>query len=215
VQVNVFDGIRPMQDLMFLAQADVNPESAGADYYILDSEFNNLNNTVFRTPNGTGRLEALGGPPELLRVYMRDVEFRIPQDDHFSNLEAFLATAFFDGVTETVSGRASENGGVTSFTGTSGQTHVDVDPGLWWVPMDAAYVSWSGDGEASIASVTPVCPSADNTFGFTGQDKTDCSLRFTFASPLSAGQSVSFDWEAAVKPWPDGVTVPDTSGWGN
>ena len=44
-------------------------------------------------------------------------------------------------------------------------------------------------------------------------DRQDCPIRFTFSSPLSAGQSVSFDWAAAVHPWEPGVAVPDTSAW--
>lgn len=205
VQVTVFDGVRLDSRVEYLAHTSVttNLNAVGADYFILNSRFNNQNNTLFRTIGENGDFD-------LLRVYFDSTEVKI-HGNYFQNLFRFLSVGRFKDVTDTNSGRVSESEGTVSFTATAGQTYVDVSPNLFWVPVSEEYVTYSGAGAGLIASVVPVC--SGNVVAFelptVNVDRRGCDLRFNFAAPLSAGQAVAFDWTAAVHPWEEGVTVPE------
>ena len=187
------------------------------EHFILNSKINNRTNALFAVGGaGLGILAELGDPDnENAFVLFQDSELRLPQDDHLWNLQAFLTFSYHNGTVDTASGRTSESSGTVSFTASGGETYVDVDPELWWVPMKEEYVTYSGADAGLIASVLPECPNThadvQDAFGMpTAQrdDRRDCDLRFTLTRALTAGEQVTFDWTAAVQPWPDGVTVP-------
>ena len=205
VQVNVLDGVRLDGRVEYLARTSVSTSgnAVGAAYFILNSRFNNMNNTLFRVYGSNGDFD-------LLRVYFDNTGVKI-HGGYFDNLFHFLSVGRFRNVTDTNSGRVSESEGTASFTATMGQTSLDVSPNLFWIPVSEEYVSYSGADAGLIASVVPVCADTVVTFELptTNSDRRGCDLRFIFASPLSAGQAVTFDWAAAVHPWEDSVSVPE------
>ena len=185
-------------------------------WFILNTKVNTSSNTLFKAPNGTGRLEGMDDPDnENAFVLLRDSEFNL-HDSHFENLEVFLTFSYHDNSVDRLTGKTSESEGTVSLTAAGGETYIDVDSDLWWVPMQEEYVTYSGADADLVASVAPVCSGTVKAFGLPlsdNDDKRDCDLRFTLTRVLTPGEQVTFDWAAAVQPWPDGVVVPDTSGW--
>ena len=135
-------------------------------------------------------------------------------DDHFYNLQTFLTFSYHDNSVDTYSGHRSESSGTVSFTASGGDDHrrgprtlVGADEGgvrdvhrgrRWPHRVGAAGVS---EHHADIQDAFGM-PTAQR------DDRRDCDLRFTLTRALTAGEQVTFDWTAAVQPWPDGVTVP-------
>jgi hypothetical protein len=190
-----------------------------AHVFVLDSKFNNANTYLFGAGVATsGELRYVSDPDnQNAKVLFRDSEFNVSGVSGYTDqYETFLTFSYHENSVDTNSGRTSEANGTVSFTAAGGETYVDVDPELWWAPVKEEYVTYFGADAGLVASTHPVCPNGEDTFGLPtsrGKDKLDCDLRFTFSAPLSAGQSVTFDWTAAVQPWPVGVAVPDTSAW--
>ena len=195
--------------LFFDAQASLDTPMR---WFILNTKINMSSNTLFRTPNGTGRLAGLTDPAnENASVFFRDSEFNL-YDTYLDNLEAFLTYSYHDNSIDTNSGRTSESSGTVSLTAAGGETFIDIDPELWWVPMSEEYVTSSGASASLIASVSPVCPNGTDAFGIPSgpsDNRRDCDLRFTLTRSLTASEQVTFGWTAAVQPWPDGVMVPE------
>ena len=188
------------------------------EWFVLDSKFNNTSAALFKA-NGAaaGELFRLEDPDNpYARVFFRDSEFNVPSGSYFLWYETFLTFSYHDNSVDRLTGKTSESAGTVSMTAAGGETFIDVDPDLWWVPMQAEYVTYSGTDAGLVASVAPVCSGTIKAFGLptsNSDDKRDCNLRFTLAGALTPGEQVTFDWAAAVQPWPDGVVVPDTSGW--
>ena len=185
--------------------------------FLLDVRVNNYSPVLFKASGAaSGTLTNIEDPDnQYARVFFRDSEFNVP-GGYMENYETFLTFSYHDNSVDTASGRMSENSGTVSFTAAGGETYIDVDPGLWWVPLKEEYVAYSGGGANLIASVLPEClgthAQVQDAFGLptaSRDDRRDCDLRFTLTRALSAGEAVTFDWTAAVQPWPEGVTVPE------
>ncbi|MEP0548281.1 MAG: hypothetical protein ABJF88_15195 [Rhodothermales bacterium] len=188
------------------------------EWFVLNSKFNNTSAAIFKA-NGAaaGELYRLEDPDNpYARVLFRDSEFNVPPGSYYLWYETFLTFSYHDNSVDRLTGKTSESTGTVNMTAAGGETFIDVDPDLWWVPMQAEYVTYTGHDAGLVASVAPVCSGMIKAFGLptsNSDDKRDCNLRFTFTGALTAGEQVTFDWTAAVQPWPNGVTVPDTSGW--
>jgi hypothetical protein len=210
--VRVFDGLDLQHEITYLAEVRVDANTPGADYFVLNSSFNNTSGVTLRNEDSQGALSGLDGDPDLLNVYWRNVSMKTAHGN--SSAEILLYISYFDGVTDTDTGQGSEDAGTVSFTASGGETYIDVNPDLWMIPLNASYVGVSGTDASLVSSIASTC--GDGTFSFanaTSTNGSNCDLRFHFSSPLSAAQAVAFDWEAAIKPWPNGVAVPDTSTW--
>lgn len=182
------------------------------NWYIVNAKVNNTSGNTLIASQGQGTLDAVDDPTNTnVKVFFMDSEFNLNNGYH-ENLEIFLTFSYHDNSTDRNSGRKSERVGTVNLTATGGETFVDVDPELWWVPMKEEYVTYAGTNADLVASVVPVCPNGDDAFGLPSgrnDDKKDCDLRFTLTRALTAGETVTFDWTAAVQPWPEGVTVPE------
>jgi hypothetical protein len=205
-QVNVFDGIVHDSPHDFIAEVSIHGNSAGVDYFILNSRFNNTTSTIYRCSNGQGTLEGLGGDASKLRVYMGDVELRISAYYH-QNLEAFFALTYFSNVTDTRNDLVSESGGTyVSTSSDRGRDYVLIPTDLFWEPHpEDGTVEMSDDAGGIVSELS----FTDAQGGPLGDDKGAPYLRVDLTRPIGASETVSFGWEAAVRPWPEGVSVPD------
>ena len=205
-QVNVFQGIVNNSPAQFLATVNVHENATGVDYFVLDSQFNNTSNTLYRGLDGNGTLESLPQDLSKLRVYLDNVAFRL-HDGSFQNLELFWAMTHFSGVTDSESGNTSEDASIYVSGGSDGgRTYVVIPTNLFWAPLsDGGTVSVT-DNAGGIVSDVSFSDASGNPLG---SDKRGPHLRVDLTRALGASESVSFSWEAAVRPWPDGVSVPD------
>ena len=158
----------------------VESEATTLDVYVRNASFAGVKRPVMT--GGTT-------PSSRFRVYWRDVSF-----DHWTRTAVSLQ--HFDRVT--ARGRQSENAGSTTVTASGGETWVDIDPGLFYKPMDDAFVTVSG-ADAALYS---------GTWEAVG-DQYDPTIRLALTRPLAAGETVTFDWTAAIRPIPDNVVFPD------
>jgi hypothetical protein len=203
-----------------IVRASIDNASTGATYFFVNSSFQD-HGTLIVDPTGSGKVDGLDGTLDgvisadtsLLRFYFKDTE--IDFGGGYGNSHQVTVTlGRFEGVVDLNDDDLSENSGAVNLTASGGETYVDVDPDLWYVPLDESFVTYTGADADLIASVAPECPNGLDEFGYgeSGNDyRHDCSLRFTFAAPLSAGQAVTFDWTAAIHPWEPGVMAPDFS----
>ena len=205
-QVNVFDGLTHDSPHDFIAQIAIDENAAGADFFVLNSRFNNVTSTLYRAPNGQGTLESLTGDHSKLRVYMDDVELNL-DTTYPSNLEAFFALTYFSGVTDALTSHTSEDGGTyVSTSSDQGRDYVGIPTDLFWEPQGADGLASATDDAGGIVSSVSFTDANGNALG---SDKRGPFLRVDLARPIESSETVSFDWEAAVRPWPDGVSVPD------
>lgn len=204
-QVNVYDGIQSDTPHRWVADVSINGSSAGADYFVLNSRFNNTTSTIYRCSNGQGTLESLGGDPSKLRVYMENTELRINAYYH-QNLEAFFALTYFSNVTDTRNDRTSEDGGTYPSTAADrGRSFVLIPTDLLWEPHpEDGTVSVSDDAGGIVSGIA----FTDAEGNALGDDKGSPHLRVNLSRPIGSSETVSFSWEAAVRPWPEGVTLP-------
>lgn len=205
-QVNVFDGIAHDSPHKFIASVSIHNNAAGVDYFILNSRFNNTTTTLYQNGNGQGTLEGLNGAPGKLRVYMENVDLKIG-GSYLQNLETFFALTYFSEVTNTLNGQTSEDGGTYVSTGSDrGRNYVIIPTDLLWKPhAEDGTVSVVANA-GGIVSGTTFTNAEGNPLG---PDKRGPYLRVNLSRPIGASETISFTWEAAVRPWLEGVTVPD------
>ena len=204
-QVNVYDGIVHESPAKFVASVSIHENAAGADYFILNSRFNNITSTIYMCPNGQGTLASLGPNFDKLRIYMQDVELNLP-NSNFQNLETFFALTYFSDVTDTLNGRTTEDEGTyVSTSNDRGRSFVVIPTDLLWEPDAEDGVVSVMDDVGGIVSGTAFTDADGNPLG---DDKRGPYLRVNLSRPIGASETVSFDWEAAVRPWPEGMTVP-------
>ena len=171
----------------------IHPQAAGVDYRISNSRFNNSTNTLYRTPDGTGRLTSLEGDHSKLRVYMEDTEFNL-YGSYTDNLETFFALTRFRNCTDASSGRTSEDGGTVAYTAEGGENYIDVPTNLMWEPQSPESTTIAG---ALYASYEYVSTEGTPLEG----DRRGPTLRIYLTRALTANEPVSFGWSAAVRPW--------------
>jgi hypothetical protein len=205
-QVNVFDGIVHDSPHKWIAYVSIHENAAGVDYFILNSRFNNTTSTLYRCPDGQGTLESLSGDHSRLRVYMKDVELNV-HGSYTSNLQAFFALTFFSDVTDPTRGYSSEDSGTyTSTSGDQSRDYVIIPTDLLWEPHAEDGMVSVIDDAGGIVSGFAFTDSEGNPLD---SDKRSPFLRVDLMRPIGSSETVSFDWEAAVRPWPEDVTVPD------
>ena len=201
-------------------KTDVDADSPGMDIFVLNSAFNNNTTGVVLTRQHAGTmasLERLGGSADDLRVYWRDTNIKLYDGPSPENAQAFYATGYFDGVTDTEGGYTSEDEVVVAFTATAGQTESPrVPTNLIRSPIDPSYVTVT-------AQPGKTCPATSWEFWFEENWPDPVALPYNdfsatprrgpsvklFFDPLTAGQVIGCDVAMAVRPWPDGVTVPE------
>ncbi|MFN3598019.1 MAG: hypothetical protein ACK41D_12215 [Rubricoccaceae bacterium] len=195
----------------YVIRVDVRTEAQHLDAFVLNSTFRNEYNTVYIAPDGNGRITGLHTPrPDLLRVYWRNNTFRLHRN-HIGNTELFFAMTFFEQCTETNSGRTSEDAGIFTTTAAHvGQSFVVLPTNLFWAPYDLSSVSVTDSHQ--LTQSVEVTNAAGNPLG---DDKRQPFLRVNLSRPIQAGETVTFTYTAAVRPWPAGVTVPEVPGRGS
>ncbi len=177
----------------FILKTDVHPEATGRTVVIRDAVFNNSTNGVVVGLNHQGTLGSIAGDLDLLEVIWDSVQLRL-HGEHFQNLELFFRTGRMRGVVDLNSGRTSEDAGTHTLTASGGETSVEWTTNLLWEP------EWvevqEGEGASGlIASVTVT--------NVSGADKRQPRLRIALTRPLNAGETVSFTYDAAVRPLAD------------
>lgn len=162
-------------------------------------------NTSFRLYVRDASFEAddpvqLVGAPTDTRIYYRRTELSDWDDELIAS-----GREWFDDVTVTaLGGRASEASGSHTYTAAGGETWVAVQPGLFHAPTSAGLVQVS-----NVRSGGAPAPSLyAGTWSAVG-DTYDPVLTLNLARPLTAGETITFDWAAAVRPIPGNVVFPE------
>lgn len=197
-QTVVYDRIIENAPSVFLAQVRTAPDAAGRDAFILNSRFNNQTNSILVAPNNQGKLEFLDAPDKL-RVFLANTEFRL-FDKHLQNLEILFAIGRFHRCTERNSGRTSEDGGVYEAQG--GERTLILPTRLFWEPQLDQYTRFAGEAAAKVSAYR-YCDAEGAPLS---ADKREPYLHVTLTKPLSAGERL--EWQAAIRPWDEGVTAP-------
>ncbi len=201
-QTTLFSQIYADSPQDHLANVYIHPNSTGAEYYIYNSRFNNLTNTLYENSNGTGELSQFEGDLEKINVYMDGVEFKL-HNNHFHDLEIFLALTQLRNCTDTNSGRTSEDSGTFTFTASGGETQIGVPTGLLWEPLDSSFTTVTEGSGANglLHSFEYRAPDGSPL----ADDRRGPNLRLNLTRALAAGEQVTFSWEAAVRPWDAGA----------
>ena len=200
-QVQVFEDISDGPTHYLVEVTVEQDDPAGMDVFIRNSSFDNSSDRLF-SGSGGGRIEDLkgGGDPSKLRVFMEDVTFNM-SDRNFVNAELFFAMARFRNVTDRRSGHTSETRQTlraSDFDGLEAVVPLD----LFWAPLDRDFVTFSGTGGSAMESWEITDADGDAL----GGDKRQPYVRITLSEPLG---SRTLTVDAAVRPWEDGVEVPD------
>ena len=189
--------------------------------FVLNSSFNNTTSAVVATHNNQGSiasLEEFGGSVNDIQIYWRNSDFK--QWDAVDRLAVLYATGYFDNVADSQTGLTSEDTVSVAFTATAGQTESALtQTALMRQPADSSYVTVT-------AQPGKVCPVTGwdfwyNPYGTDLQVGYDVLTEYARPAPkvrllfdsLSEGQEVGCEVAMAVRPWPAGVEVPDTSEW--
>lgn len=155
---------------------------------------------------------ASGAQADSLRAYWKDTHLL-----RFDGDGKEFRASYFEGVTAEYCGGSrdndrcgssnrSDNAGTYTYTATGGETSIDLDPALFFVPQAPEYVRVSN---------VRVNGAAQNVYAGTwtnaGSDANGYKpvLRLALTRALNAGETVRFDWSAAVKPIPAGVVFPE------
>jgi hypothetical protein len=177
----------------FVLKTTVHPEAAGRTIAIRNSAFNNSTNGVVVGLNHQGTLGSIDADLDLLSVIWDSVELRL-HDEHLHNLELFFRTGRMRDVADLNSGRTSEDAGTHTFTASGGETWVEIATNLLWEPEWVDVQEGEGaSGLIGTVSVTNV----------SGADKRQPRLRVDFTRPLTAGETVTLAYDAAVRPLAD------------
>ena len=149
--------------------------------------------------NHRGRLQDLPNHDKI-RVFYDNVDLNVGADKHWSNIELFFATGYFKNVHARNLDRYSEDEGTVTVSASGGERYIDVDTRLFWVP------EMVNVGEGANASGLFDRYEIRNVGG---EDKTKPVLRIHFTRALNAGENPTFNWEAAVRPFPEGFEIPE------
>ncbi len=203
-QTLLFDGIVENGPTEFVANVEASTNVAGLEVFIRDSRFDNNSNTLFRTSDGTGRLSGLGSNADVraskIRVFFEGSEFRL-RSSNTADTESFFSMSRFRNCTERNTGRRSEDAGTLGRTAAGGERSLDVATNLFWSPP-LEHITFGGSSAGLVDRVEVIKPSGDPR---------EPSLRFHLRRALAAGERVDLTWEAAVRPWEDGVVMPPTT----
>ncbi len=126
---------------------------------------------------------------------MDDVKFNL-FDKYISHSELFFATTHFRNCVDVQSGRVSESDGRLLIKASGSETTVDIPTELLWRPMDGSFIEVTASKPDLIGSVEAVRSYPDE------EDWRAPTLRVRLSRALSAGEEVTFDWSAAVRPIP-------------
>ncbi|MEM8598278.1 MAG: hypothetical protein AAGF99_00015 [Bacteroidota bacterium] len=213
-QTVTFSELKGDAPSVFMAEVDIHSEAAGADYFVLDSHFNNtsVSNTLFRNSKANGLLRDLSGDPSKLRVFMDGVAFNM-YGNSFDNLEIFFAVGRMQNCTDARSGHTSEDGSTFSYTANGGETELDLPTNLLWTPLRQNYTSVTeGEGANGLFDSFEYRASDGSELG---EDKRGPEIRINLTRALNPGEQVTFTWEAAVRPWESGIGRPASSSYGS
>ena len=202
-QTTTYEDVHETAESYFVATADFNDDGVGRDVVVRRSSFNNTSNTIIRGSNGGGNLSQFGDTDVTkLRVFWDDVTLNL-HGKYFRNPELWLATGYFRNVTDRKTGNTSEDSGRHSVTARGGETTVDVPTRLLWAPQEPGAVSVRANVSGLVRSVEASRSSPENG------DWRAPLLRVRLSRALRAGERVTFDWSAAVRPF------PSTFSWAN
>ena len=144
-------------------------------------------------------LELVNAPADT-RIYFRRTELSDWDDRYLST-----GAEWFDGVTVAEhGGRASEASGSHTFTASGGETLIGIQPGLFYAPTNSSYVQISNVRSGNVAA-----PGLYSGEWLLAGSPYNPVLRLQMSRPLNAGETVTFDWSAAVRPIPSNVVFPD------
>ena len=193
-QTLTIDGIVEGTPHQFIAKVYVHDLAAGLSVYIKNSQFDNISSTLYRGPDGSGIASRFSGDPSKLRVYMEDSAFNL-HGRNFHNTELFFEMTRFQRCTDRVSGRTSEDSGSFIHTAQGNEQFIDIPTRLFWKPQDLSFVDVSASAGGLVESIEVINPNSNTS------DWRAPSIRVYLSRPLVAGQQVTFDWSAAVRPF--------------
>ena len=195
-QTTTYEDVHETAESHFVAQVKVNRDGVGRDVYVRRSSFNNTSATVLRGPNGSGYLDQFAGADvRRLRVFWDDVVLNVGTN-HLPNLALFFEVSYFHDVTDRKTGNTSEDSGRYTHTARGGETSVDVPTRLLWAPREPGAVSVRASASGLVRSVEAVQSSSKSG------DWRAPTLRVQLSRALRAAERVTFDWSAAVRPFP-------------
>ncbi len=188
--------------------------SAGTRLFLDDVHVRNTSNSVLVGPDNSF---STAGIERYAEVFIQGSSFNL--FDYDMNASGLLRrSAYFRDVTfrgasddrEPDRLYTSEDAGTVTASG--GESVVEVPTDLFYRPIEA----WTEGGEAFSGGRLAFAGSAASAVAssewverpntrFSG-DWRGPILRVTFSRPLAAGETLA--WEAAVRPWPAGVTLP-------
>lgn len=183
----------------FIFRASAGSESPGLDVFLSKSSFNNTTNAIVAAPSNRGRVDDLANHDKL-RIFYEDVHLNVGIDNYWNNVGLFFETGYFKNVYARNLDRYSEDSGSAPVNARGGERYVDVDTKLFWEPEEVNVREGSGaSGLFDRYEIRNV----------NGANKTKPVLRIHFNRPLNPGESPVFNWDAAVKPFPDGFEIPE------
>ena len=195
-QTMTYEDVHETAESHFVASARIYEDGVGADVHVRRSSFNNKSNAIIKGPSGGGSLDQFGDTDVTkLRVFWDDVTLNL-HGGYFGNTELWLATGYFHDVTDRKTGNTSEDSGRYTRTARGGETTVDIPTRLLWAPQEPGAVSVRASASGLVRSVEAVQSSSKSG------DWRAPTLRVQLSRALRAGERVTFDWSAAVRPFP-------------
>lgn len=176
--------------------------------YIRDSAFKGIVNPIMikNVPVNQTTIDRVG-------VYWQNVtldNWTARNNDNGILRDAFMVQ-YFEGVT--ARGRLSEASGSTTHPASASRSHIDLQPGLFFTPyyqdlvtISNVRVNGAPDDGLITGSWTDV--GTDDYQAPTGTSYNP-RLRLELSRTLRDGETVTFDWRAAVNPIPSDVVFPD------
>ena len=203
-QTTTYEDVHETAESHFIASARIYGDAAGRDVHVRRSSFNNTSATLIKGPNGSGDLDQFGDVDvaSKLRVFWDDVVLNVGVS-RLPNLALFFEVSYFHDVTDRLTGNTSEDAGRYAYTARGGEATVDVPTRLFWAPQEPGAISVRTNVSGLVRSVEAVQSSSKNG------DWRSPALRVRLSRALRAGERVTFNWSAAVRPFPSTFSRAD------
>ena len=200
-QVMRIDSLVEKTPHYYIAGISIDEQAAGLSVHVTNSSFENTTNTLYQGSTGRGTFDALEGDLSKIRIDMENSSFNMHDNYDFEDLDLFFALTYFRNCTDKKSGRSSEDGGTYALTATGGELVVDIPTNLLWKPQELSFVEVT----ASLGGVVQVVGSlvASVEIVHSNPKPTDWrgpSLRVLLVRPLIAGEELTLEWSAQVRP---------------